>query len=292
VLAEYAALTGIMFGLFFCLAGLGLNLVFGVLRLVNLAHGDFIMLGAFGAYYAYSLAGLNPLLVLLAEFVPFFAFGFAIYYLLVPRISRSRDPEMVSLIAFFGVSQVIEAIAFLAFGNSEQSVPGSVFGIGPVRLFGQVYPVAFVVSALVSIPVIVATYLYLYRTRLGYATRAVIASREESEAVGINVSRVSAIAFGIGIALASAAGVLSLFMLSGTSSGSGVGITVTAFAVIVIGSLGNPLGALLGGLVYGLALSFTQAYASSWSGLVPYLLLLVVLLARPSGLLGKAVRSA
>lgn len=292
MLAEYAAVTGLMFGLFFCLAGLGLNIVFGVLRLVNLAHGDFLMLGAFGAYFAYSLARLNPLLTLLSEIVPFFALGFVVYYLMVPRVNRSRDPEMVSLIAFFGLSQVIEAIAFLAFGNSERSVPASVFGAQPVRLLGETYPAAYVVSALASIPLIAATYLYLYRTRLGYATRAVIASREESAAVGINVSRVSAIAFGAGIALASTAGVLSLFMLSGISPGAGVGITVTAFAVIVIGSLGNPVGTLLGGLIYGLALSFTQAYASSWSGLVPYVLLLAVLLARPSGLLARTVRSA
>jgi branched-chain amino acid transport system permease protein len=292
VLAEYAAITGVMFGLFFCLVGLGLNLVFGVLRLVNLAHGDFVMLGAFGAYFAYSLVRLNPLLGVLGEVIPFFALGFALYYLLVPRVNRSRDPEMVSLIMFFGVSQVIEAIAFLAFGNSERSVPGSVFGTHPVHLLGQTYPAAYVVSALACIPVIVVTYLYLYRTKLGYATRAVIASREESAAVGINVSRVSAAAFGAGIVLASAAGVLSLFVLSGTSPGVGVGITVTAFAVTVVGSLGNPMGTLLGGLIYGLALSFTQAYISTWSELVPYVLLLAVLLVRPSGLLGRAVRSA
>lgn len=292
MLAEYAAVTGVLFGMFFCLVGLGLNLVFGVLRLVNLAHGDFLMLGAFGAYFTYSLVRLNPLLALLSEPVPFFALGFALYYVLVPRVNRSRDPEMVSLIMFFGLSQVIEATAFLAFGNNERSVPGSVFGSHPVHLLGGTYPVSYVVSALASIPIIAATYLYLYRTRLGYATRAVIASQQEAAAAGINVGRVSAVAFGAGLALASAAGVLSLFVLSGTSPGAGVGITVTAFAVTVVGSLGNPVGTLLGGLIYGLALSFTQAYASSWSGLVPYVLLLAVLLLRPSGLLGRAVRSA
>ncbi len=292
MLTEYAAVTGVMFGLFFCLVGLGLNLVFGVLRLVNLAHGDILMLGAFGAYFAYTLAAVNPLVALVAEIVPFFAFGFVLYYLLVPRVNRSRDPEMVSLIMFFGVSQALEAIAFLVFGNSERSLSGPIFGAAPVSLLGQDYPVSYVVSALAAIPIIALTYLYLYRSRLGYATRAVIASREESAAVGIDVSRVSAIAFGVGTALAAAAGVLSLFMLSGTNPGVGVDITVTAFAVIVLGSLGNPLGTLLGGLIYGLALSFTQVYAASWSNLVPYVLLLAVLLLRPSGLLGRSQRSA
>ena len=148
MLTEYAAVTGVMFGLFFCLVGLGLNLVFGVLRLVNLAHGDILMLGAFGAYFAYTLAAVNPLVALVAEIVPFFAFGFVLYYLLVPRVNRSRDPEMVSLIMFFGVSQALEAIAFLVFGNSERSLSGPIFGAAPVSLLGQDYPVSYVVSAL------------------------------------------------------------------------------------------------------------------------------------------------
>lgn len=289
-LLVYSLLAGLMFGLFYALVGLGLNLVFGVMRIVNLAHGDFLMLGAFGAYWAFTLLGLHPLWALLLEVAAFILLGFPLYHLLVPRLLRSRDPEMLSFVLFFGVSQVIEAVAIIAFGNTQRSIFAPVFGTQPVSLFGQTFPAAWAVSALVSLAAIAAVYVYLYRTRLGYATRAIMSNREEALTSGIRVHRLSALAFGIGLALAAAAGVLSPFMLGSIDPNMGVDITTAAFAIVIIGSLGNPLGTILGGLVYGLSLTLMQTYLSSWSAMVPYVLLLLILLVKPSGLLAREAR--
>ncbi len=289
---SYTLLAGLLFGLYFSLVAVGLNLVFGVMRLINLAHGDFLMLGAFLAYGLYAAAGLNPLYAIPAAIVAFMLAGVALYYAVVPRLQASRDPQMLSFILLFGVSQIIEALAVIAFGNNQRAIPATVFGSRPVLLLGQSFPVAWVVSAAVSAVALVVVYVYLYHSRLGYATRAVMASRDEAASTGINVHRVSAIALGTGLALAAVAGVFSAFMLGSIEPDMGIGITTTSFAVIVIGSLGNPLGTVLGGLVYGVGLMVMETFYPSWADLLPYVLLILILLVRPSGLLGQRVRLA
>ncbi len=304
----YTLLAGLLFGLYFSLMGLGLNLVFGVMRIVNLAHGDFLMLGAFLAFWLFTLFAINPIFAIPIVFVLFAVVGLPLYYLLVPRLLKARDPEMLSFILFFGLSQVIEAVTTIAFGTSERSIPGVQLGIviaaakgffvghkvdnGPIEIFGQTFPAAWAASGVVSGIAVLFVYLYLYRTRLGYLTRAVMVNREEAIATGINVHHVSAVAFGIGLGLAAVAGVFAPFMLGSITPAMGVEVTVTSFTVIVIGSLGNPLGTVLGGLVYGISYMFMQSYYSSWANLLPFLLLIAILLVRPSGLLGRQVRRA
>lgn len=304
----YAILAGLLFGLYFSLVGLGLNLVFGVMRIVNLAHGDFLMLGAYCAFWLYTLFGIDPVFAIPVAFVLFALVGLPLYYLLVPRLLAARDPEMLSIILFFGFSQVVEALSTIAFGTSEQSIPGGELGrtlregfgaltgheieSGPVEIFGQSFPSAWMISGVASLIAVALVYLYLYRTRTGYLTRAVMSRRDEALATGVDVNRVSAIAFAIGIALAAVGGVFAPFMLGSITPAMGVDATVTSFAVIVMGSLGNPLGTVLGGLIYGVSYMLVQTYLSSWANLLPYLLLIAILLVRPSGLLGKRVRLA
>ncbi len=304
----YSLLAGLLFGLYFSLIGLGLNLVFGVMRIVNLAHGDFLMLGAFLAFWLFTLFALNPVAAVAIAFVAFMIIGLPLYYLLVPRLLRAKDTEMLSFILFFGLSQVIEAVTTIAFGTSERSIPGDQLGRaltavesvfaghpvepGPVELFGQTFPAAWVASSVASGGAVLLVYLYLYQTRLGYLTRAVMDNRDEATATGIDVNRVSAIAFGIGIGLAAVAGVFAPFILGSITPAMGPEVTITAFAVIVIGSIGNPLGTVLGGIVYGVSYMLMQSYYSSWANLLPYILLVAILLVRPSGLLGRRVRNA
>src|SRR3974377_669946 len=114
----YSLLAGLLFGLYFSLIGLGLNLVFGVMRIVNLAHGDFLMLGAFLAFWLFTLYDVNPIPTLPIAFVVFLVVALPLYYVLVPRLLTARDPEMLSFILFFGFSQVIEAVATIGFGTS------------------------------------------------------------------------------------------------------------------------------------------------------------------------------
>lgn len=286
----FSLLAGLLYGLFFALVGLGLNIIFGVMRIVNLAHGDFMMLGAFGAFFAYRLLGWNPLITVPVLGVAFVLAGMAVYYLLVPRLVNLKDFEMISLVLFFGLSQAIEAVTVMLFGNNPRAIYQPVFGKHPVHIMSQSFPVTWAVSGAVSLIFIVVIYLYLYRSRLGYATRAVMASREEAAASGINVDRISAVAFGIGLLFASAAGTLSLFMLGSVSPNFGSSITITAFAVVVLGGLGDPIGTVVGGLVYGVALMIMKSYLPSWANVLPYVLLVATLLIRPGGILGKEVR--
>jgi branched-chain amino acid transport system permease protein len=304
----YTLLAGLLFGLYFTLVGLGLNLVFGVMRIVNLAHGDFLMLGAFLTFWLFTLFDFNPIAAVPLVFLVFVGIGLPLYYSLVPRLLTAKDPEMLSFILFFGLSQVLEALTTIAFGTSERSIPGGELGraltwvastmaghdvdVGPVEILGQTFPAAWVASGIVSALAVLLVYVYLYRTRLGYLTRAVMVHREEAIATGIDVHRVSAIAFGIGLGLAAIAGVFAPFMLGSITPAIGVDVTVTSFTVIVIGSLGNPLGTVLGGILYGISYMFMQSYYSSWANLLPYLLLIAILLVRPSGLLGRQVRRA
>jgi branched-chain amino acid transport system permease protein len=334
----YAIVAGILFGLYFSLVGIGLNLVFGVMRIVNLAHGDFLMLGGYVAFWLYTLTGIDPLYAVLISLVVFLIVGLVLYPLLVPRLQKSKDPEilsiivifllvgvllygvlvprlqgsanpeMLSIILFFGLSQVIEACVTIAFGTSERSIPsvelgssvfaalGKMFGTdpdpGPVSVLGQSFPSPWVVSAVVSVIAIGLVYIYLYRTRLGTLTRAVMSRRDEALASGINVDRVSAAAFGIGFALAAIAGVFTPFMFGSITPAFGIDATVTSFVVVVLGSLGNPLGTAIGGIVYGVSYMLVQTYLSSWADLLPYVLLIAILLLRPSGLLGRQVRVA
>ena len=288
----YAVLSGLIFGLYFTLVGLGLNLVFGVMKIVNLAHGDVLMLGAFAAVLLFASFGLHPLVSAGLVIVAFFLVGLPAYYLVVPRLLAARDSEMLSIILFFGVSQMIEALATLAFGADERSIPTRTLGVGPMPLLGITVPKSWVWGAGVSLLAVLVVALYLYRTRLGTLTRAVMANRDEALASGINVHRVSAIAFGIGLALAGLSGVFAPFMLGSVKPSIGVDLNITAFAVIVVGTLGNPLGTVLGGIIYGVSLVFMQTYLSSWANLLPNVLLIGVLLVRPQGLLGRRVRLA
>jgi len=292
---EYAILSGIMYGLYFGLVGMGLNLIFGVMRIINLAHGDFIMLGAFLAYWLFHLFGINPLIVVLIAFIVFLILGIILYYVFVPRLLNSKDPEMLSFILFFGLSQVIEAIIILSFGNNQLSVPSDIFSnmlkLSTFSIFGNTFPISWLIVSIISILTFIALYVYFFLTKLGYATRAIMANRSESMVSGINVNRVSAIAFSVGLIVASIAGVLSFFMMGAAYPSMGTDLTTISFAIIVLGALGNPLGTIVGGLIYGIAIMLMQTYLSSWTNLLPYLLLIAIMLFKPEGLLGKAVRN-
>ena len=305
----YALVAGVLFGLYFSLVGIGLNLVFGVMRIVNLAHGDFLMLGAFVAFGVVTLAGIDPLFAVPLAFVIF--------------VARRRAALLGSGAAAAGFDQsgnavdhpVLRAVAGDRGGHHDllrhqraldpEPALGTVFSTikvklfggkpdpaGPIHIFGQGFPAAWVIAAMTSLIAIALVYVYLYRTRLGTLTRAVMSRRDEAFATGIDVDRVSAAAFGIGLGLAAVAGVFAPFMFGSVTPAFGADATVTSFAIVVLGSLGNPLGTALGGVVYGVCYMLVQTYLSSWADLLPYVLLIFILLLRPSGLLGRRVRVA
>jgi branched-chain amino acid transport system permease protein len=290
-LLEYALIGGILYGVFFALVGLGLNLIFGVMRIINLAHGQFVLLGGYGAYLLSHDLHLNPILGIPLAVLGAIAIGIPLYAV-VPPLQRSRDPEMLSFILFFGIALMIDAILSGVFGADQRSLPGDALGAGNISVLGQSFPDSWWVAAAASALSATGLYLYFSRTRLGFATRAIMANRDEALATGIDVQRVSAIAFVIGLAFAGIAGVFVPYLMGSISPDIGNDLTTTSFAVIIIGSLGNPLGTIVGGLVFGIGEMMMQTFFPSWSNLVPYALLVIIVLIRPSGLLGRAVRVA
>lgn len=290
-LLEYALVGGILYGVFFALVALGLNLIFGVMRIINLAHGQFVLLGGYGAYLLSHDLHLNPIYGVPLAVLGAIVVGIPLYTV-VPRLQKSSDPEMLSFILFFGVALMIDAVLSGLFGADQRSLPQDALGAGNISVLGQAFPDSWWVAAGVSVLAALGLYLYFARTRLGFATRAIMANRDEALATGIDVQRVSAIAFIMGIGLAGIAGVFVPYLLGSVSPDIGNELTTTSFAVIIIGSLGNPLGTIVGGLVFGIGTLLMQTYFPSWSNLVPYALLIIIVLIKPAGLLGRAVRTA
>ncbi len=287
----YPLIGGILYGVFFALVALGLNLIFGVMRIINLAHGQFVLLGGYGAYLLSRDLHLNPIYGIPLSVLGAIVIGIPLYTV-VPRLQKSSNPEMLSFILFFGVAQMIDAVLTGVFGADQRSLPQDAFGAGNISVFGQAFPDSWWVAAGVSMLAALGLYLYFTRTRLGFATRAIMSNREEALATGIDVQHVSAISFIMGLALAGTAGVFVPYLLGSISPDIGNELTTTSFAVIIIGSLGNPLGTIVGGLVFGIGTLFMQTFFPSWSNLVPYALLLIIVLIKPAGLLGRSVRTA
>lgn len=290
LLLIYSVVAGVLLGIFYALLSMGLNLIFGVQKIINLAHGDMVMIGGIFTWELYSTFHVSPILSAVIA-IPFMVLiGIILYYALIPRIKSSREFETLSLVLFFGVSQVIQSLATMGFGNNQRTLPINSIPSRPIHFLGQMYQASWWVAAGVAIPLLIGFFIYLYGTTLGRQTRAVMADANEAATVGIDAQRVSALTFGIGLALAAASGAMAIFILGGVSPSEGSSITVIAFAITVFGSLGNPFGTLVGGILFGVTNQLAQVYATSWSNLIPYVLVLGVMLIRPQGLLGKGAR--
>ncbi|ADL19205.1 Branched-chain amino acid ABC transporter, permease protein [Acidilobus saccharovorans 345-15] len=289
-LVGYALVVGLLEGLYFAFMALGLNLVFGVVRMVNIAHGDLIVMGGYLAFVLFSAFKLNSLGSMVAAFLLFFVVGIALYYVLVPRLQGSSDPEMFSFIAFFGISMFIEAIATLIFGEYPLSLPFSALLGGSVEFMGHGIPKAFIVMAGVSAAVLVLTYYYLEMTGLGRATRAMMQNPEQSAALGVNSKLVALFAFSYGIALAGAAGAFTPYVFGNIYAAAGTQITAIAFTIVIIGALGNPLSTVIGGLIFGVFYQVLEVFVPSLAYAIVFIALLAIIVAKPGGLLGGEQR--
>jgi len=289
-LIAYAILTGIFIGLYYSFMALGLNLIFGVLRIVNLAHGDFIMLSAYFAFWIYFFYSFSPLISLLIITPVFFFSGLALYYGIVKKLLKSKDSEMTSFIAFFGLSMAIESLTFIEFGASYRSLPLNFLPISYVTIFG--FPMSFIIIfiGLFSVAAILITFFYLNNTKLGRSTKAMMSSKETAMAYGINISLVFALTFAIGLTITSIAGVFSPYIFGSIYPNEGVLITIIAFSIIIIGGLGNPIGTVFGGLIYGIIISIIDVYVPSWAYMFTFIILVVVIIIKPSGILGVNIR--
>lgn len=273
---------GLLLGAVYALAALGLNLIFGVMRVVNLAHGDLIMLGAYGGFWAFTLAGWNPVAALLVTIPALFLLGCGLQRLLVHRVVG--HPPLMSLLLLWGVSLIIINAALFLWTSNVRSVPAFTGGID---LGGISVSRARGIAFLGSVGLGVGFWLVLQRTRWGKAIRATAQSGELAQVCGIDVAQVRVLTFGVAAAMAGAAGTFLVAILA-LSPVAGPSFLLKSFAIVVIGGLGSPAGALLGALVVGVLESFAAyAISAQAADAVVYLALIAFLLLRPGGLLGS-----
>ncbi|MFO7665321.1 MAG: branched-chain amino acid ABC transporter permease [Desulfobacterales bacterium] len=282
-----AIVSGLAVGIVYGLIGIGMNILYGVIRVVNFAHGEFMMLGAYLAFTLNRIWGMNSLESIGIVVPIFFVLGLILHRLLYDRIQKSDDPEIASFLIFFGVSLVITALILLIWKADPRSIPFpftkvSII-IGPIFL-----SMGRLISAACCFVAIIALTFFLYRTYTGKAIRAIIENREAVSILGIDVKSVSGIVFGMGLAIVGITGCLITLSFPAITPVMGQSYTNIAFLVIVLGGLGTPLGALLGGLVFGLAESLSAVFMPlALSPVVAFALLILMVMIRPQGLLGK-----
>jgi branched-subunit amino acid ABC-type transport system permease component len=264
------------------LAAMGLALIWGVMNVINLAHGPIIALGMFGVYYAFTGLGLHPYLALPIVALLGLAFGVVIYGVAVHRVLNA--PHLSTLLATFAVNMIIIGIATAAFTTTPRNVD---FSLGSVSVGRVTLLWSRVAAALATVVVTGLLYLFLYRTRPGKHIRAVTDNRAAAELMGIASYRTLALSFGLGTMLAAVAGglIATLFPVNILSGG---GYELKSFVISVLGGLGNPLGALIGGLILGMLEGIIPVFMPpTWVPVLEFGLFVVILLVRPTGLLGS-----
>ena len=273
-------ISGLLAGSLYALVALGLGLIFGVMRVLNVAHGPLMMLGAYTTFWLFRWWGFNPYLSLLITMPVLFLVGVVLQRFLVRRVVDA--PELSSLLLTFGVSIALVNLAQLAFTSDLRSVEfltGS-FIVGPFALSK-----ARLAACAFAVAITIGAFVFLRSTRLGKAVRAVSQSREVAQVCGIDVQRIHLLTFGLGSALAAAGGTLVAVMVA-IQPEMGQVYTFKSFLVIVLGGAGNYPGALLGGLLLGLVEQLASLFLTAQvNEAVAYVLLVLVLLIRPTGLL-------
>jgi branched-subunit amino acid ABC-type transport system permease component len=276
-----SSIDGLMLGFIYGLAAMGLTLIFGVMRVINLAHGPVIALGMFAVYLLGTTMGVNPYLGLLLVLILGIALGIVIYMVAVHRVINA--PELTTLLATFSVNLMIIGLGTVIFTTTPHAID---VHLGAIHLSAITILGTKLVAVLIATLVTLGLYYFLYRTRLGKSIRAVANNRAAAELMGINTTGVLALSFGIGTMLAMTAGGLIATLFSFTILAGGV-YELKSFVIVVLGGLGNPTGALVGGIVLGLLEGVTTMFIPvGWVPVIEYVIFVLILLVRPTGLLG------
>lgn len=282
-------MLGLVLGGTYALVALGLTLQYGIARIMNLAYGEFIIAASFVAFVLFSGLGLSPALGLAVIIPAGFVLSYLTYAVMMrPLVARSADRgrlEIDSILATFGLLFVIQGIMLVIFGGN---FTGYTYLNVPVEIFGATVAANRLLALVLAVVLGGGLYLLMTHTRWGTALRAVAYRPEYAPLVGIDVNRTARLAFALGGALAASGGVV-ISMYQTFTATSGVAFTMKALIVVIMGGVGNLLGALCAGLFLGLAETLVAAYIDPGLTLAAtYVLFLAVLLWRPSGLFGKA----
>lgn len=282
-------IQGIILGGVYGMATMGLSLIFGVLRIVNVGHGAFIMVGAFVALWMFKSLGIIPLVAIPVAMVLGMALGFLFYYTVMKKILKA--PEMATLLATFSLGVILEETMKQIFTSESW---GYNWSLGKLDLGVTVLPYTKIMAFGGSILIALLLYMWFNKTRAGMAVRCVVEDDEGARVCGINVDWQYALSFSLGIGLTVTSGVLlTMFIPVGINPYMGGGYTLKAFVIAVLGGLSSPYGAFFGGLVFGLIENGTYTLFAIIPGAEPFALtrffsfvmLLVILLVRPTGIL-------
>jgi branched-chain amino acid transport system permease protein len=278
-------LSGVLIGGVYALTGIGLTLIFGVMRVINFAQGELVMVGMYGTFFLFQLVGIDPFLSVVLTMPGMFILGALLQRTLINRVLDALPQNQILLT--IGVGLVLSNVAMLAFTSDYRilstSYSSSSVPLGPLRLSTPLI-YCFLITAVIT----AALYWFLVKTDVGHAVRATAQDRDAAQLMGVNVRNIGVLAFGLGAALAGAAGALvaPIYYIYPQVGGA---FTLKAFVVVVLGGMGSIIGATLGGVLIGVAESVSGTYfGSGWKDVCVYVIFLLVLLLKPSGLLGKS----
>ena len=280
-------LNGLQLGSIYALVALGYTMVYGIILLLNFAHGDIIMFGSYVAWIALVQLGLNPAIAVLLAI-----FGCVVLGVLIDKVAYAplrEAPRLSILITAIGVSYLLENGVQLLLGADAKVVP-SIIDLGTVQVFGSTLSGTALLTVAVTIVATVVLTLLVQKTRLGKAMRAVSEDMGAARLMGVNVNSTISFNFAVGSALAGIAAILYSMAYQQVSPTMGVMLGTKAFVAAVLGGIGSIPGAVIGGLIVGFSEVFVAAFGLSvWQDAVVFLLLILVLVVKPTGLLGRPV---
>ncbi len=282
-------INGLSLGSIYAIIALGYTMVYGIAKMLNFAHGDIIMVGAYIAFCGLQYWGLPPVAAILAAMAVCTVLGITIEGLAYRPLRRAAS--LAVLITAIGMSYLLQNIALMIWGANTKSFPPTFINSSILHIGSLSISSATIFTILANVVIMIALTLFTAKTRMGKAMRCVSEDRGAAELMGINVNRTISLTFAIGSALAAIAGVLlcSSYPILQPTTGSMPGIK--AFTAAVFGGIGSIPGAMLGGVLLGVIEIFSKAYISTELGdAIVFAVLIVVLLVKPTGLLGKPVR--
>lgn len=276
---------GLYAGCIYILLATGLNLIFGVMKVVNFAHGQLLMIGAYVTFSFFVLTGFNPYVLLAASIPILIVIGVSIERLCFrPILGTGKLNEIFISI---GLIYILENVAAMIWTDEWKTIR-SPFEEISITIGSMKIPIDYLIIIVTTVLILVGLYIFLKKSRLGLAVRATSQNRKAAMLVGINVERMDMLSFGIGAGLAGAAG--TLWVVSGQVFNPYMGSVpaVKAFAIVIIGGLGSIPGAIIGGLILGIAENFTVlTIGGAWKDAVAFLILIIVLIIKPNGLFGE-----
>ncbi len=277
-----AIINGVLIGLAYGVAALGLNLIWGVMKVINLSHGAFIALGMFAAYLSTKLLGLSVYAALVPIFVVGLVVGIIAFFVSLYRVLNQA--ELITLLSTYALSLILIGLGTFFFTTNPRAID---INLGSIQLGYSIISYTKVLVGIISLLLTAILYLFLFKTSLGKAIRAVSQNPTAAKLYGINTTLVLAIAFGLGVAFASVSGALIATLFPFTVL-SGSVYELKSFVICVLGGLGNPAGSIAGGLILGLLENIlTLKIPVDYMPFIEFTILVIILLIKPSGLMGR-----